>query len=123
MPPPGQHAAQHLEVVAVLRRLHSVVQKGGAGPEGSGRPVLSLCESGEPRESAGVTAERWSQRQDPSPSGGAGAAGACYYTGALQHKGREKMILSGHRGSLYSLAASQLSAKNRTGEGKSVTGG
>ena len=33
------------------------------------------------------------------------------------------MILSGHRGSLYSLAASQLSAKNRTGEGKSVTGG
>ena len=95
-----------------------MVQKGGAGPEGSGRPVLSLCESGEPRESAGVTAERWSQRQDPSPSGGAGAAGACYYTGALQHKGREKMILSGHRGSLYSLAASQLSAKKPNGRGK-----
>ena len=65
-----------------------------------------------------MTAERWSQRQDPSPSGGAGAAGACYYTGALQHKGREKMILSGHRGSLYSLAASQLSAKKPNGRGK-----
>ena len=44
-----------------LCQTESVVQKGGAGPEGSGRPVLSLCESGEPRESAGVTAERWSQ--------------------------------------------------------------
>ena len=51
----------------------SVLQNGGAGPEGSGRPVLSSCQSGEPRESPGLTAERWSQRQDPSPSGGVGA--------------------------------------------------
>ena len=88
-------ALPHLYLYLYLYSNHALSpirrqQKGGAGPEGSGRPVLSLCESGEPRESAGVTAERWSQRQDPSPSGGAGAAGACYYTGALQHKGEKR---------------------------------